>query len=66
MKELYEHGMFKKKKLFRKLFSKRAKCQAGVMFAIKAELKRRPYLMLGILMFFTIVYLGMAMRTFEM
>jgi hypothetical protein len=45
---------------------KKMKCQATVGFAIKAELKNRPYIMLGILMLVTIVYLGMAMRTFEM
>ena len=44
---------------------KKMKCQATVGFAIKAELKRRPYFMLGILMLVTIVYLGLAMRTFE-
>lgn len=42
------------------------KCQATVGFAIKAELKRRPYIMLMVLMLVTIVYLGLAMRTFEM
>jgi len=41
------------------------KCQANVSFAIKAELKKRPYTMLGILMGATIIYLGFAIRTFE-
>lgn len=41
------------------------KCQASVSFAVKAELKKRPYLMLGILMGATIIYLGFAIRTFE-
>jgi len=41
------------------------KCQANVSFAIKAELKKRPYMMLGILMGVTIIYLGFAIRTFE-
>mmetsp|Transcript_5137 Transcript_5137/g.4358 ORF Transcript_5137/g.4358 Transcript_5137/m.4358 type:complete len:299 (+) Transcript_5137:640-1536(+) len=41
------------------------KCQANVGFAIKSELKKRPYLMLGILMMVTIIYLGFALRTFE-
>jgi len=41
------------------------KCQASVRFAIKAELKKRPYLMLGILMGVTLLYLGFAIRTFE-
>ena len=41
------------------------KCQASVGFAVKAELKKRPYLMLGILMMATILYLGFAIRTFE-
>jgi len=45
---------------------KKNKCQATVGFAMKAELKRRPYFMLGIFMIVTIVYLGLAMRTFEM
>lgn len=45
---------------------KKMKCQASVYFAIKAELKKRPYFMLGILMLVTIIYLGLAMRTFEM
>ena len=45
---------------------KKFRCQATVGFAIKSELKKRPYFMLGILMIVTIVYLGLAMRTFEM
>ena len=45
---------------------KKAKCQASAGFAIKSELKRRPYLMLGVLMLVTIVYLALAIRTFEM
>lgn len=45
---------------------KKNRCQASVKFAIKAELKRWPYLMLGILMLVTMVYLGLCIRTFEM
>ena len=41
------------------------KSQADIKFAIKAELKKRPYLMLGIFMAATVIYLGFAMRTFE-
>jgi len=41
------------------------KCQASVRFAVKVELKKRPYLMLGILMGATLLYLGFAIRTFE-
>lgn len=46
--------------------SKKFRTQAGVGFAIKSELKKRPYIMLGILMLVTIIYLGLAMRTFEL
>ena len=46
--------------------SKKAKCQATFYFALKCEIKKRPYLVIGILMISTIVYLGLAMRTFEM
>lgn len=45
---------------------KKHKCQASVRFAIKSELKRRPYLMLLILMLTTVLYLGLCIRTFEM
>eukprot|EP01016_Furgasonia_blochmanni_P041293 TRINITY_DN5341_c0_g1_i6.p1 TRINITY_DN5341_c0_g1~~TRINITY_DN5341_c0_g1_i6.p1 ORF type:complete len:363 (-),score=66.29 TRINITY_DN5341_c0_g1_i6:330-1418(-) len=44
---------------------KKYKCQANVSFAIKSELKKRPYFMLSILMIVTIIYLGFALRTFE-
>ena len=35
------------------------------MFAIKSELKQRPYLMIGIGLFLSILFLGAAIRTFE-
>lgn len=67
MKEEFVHGKHFLSPFFIINFeSKKARCQNGVMFAVKAELKRRPYLMLGVLMLFTIIYLGLAMRTFEM
>jgi len=53
-------------KIFFLFTSKKAKCQAGFSFALKCEIKKRPYVMIGILMVATIVYLGLAMRTFEM
>ena len=33
---------------------------------MKAELKKRPYVLIAILMMASIMYLGLAMRTFEM
>lgn len=44
---------------------KKFKCKADVYFAIKAELKRRPYVMISFLMTATIVVLGLAIRRFE-
>ena len=46
--------------------SKKSKCQASISFAIKSELKNRPYIILTVLMTTTILYLGYAMRVFEM
>lgn len=48
------------------MISAKYKCQANVGFAIKSELKKRPYLMLSILMMVVIIYFGFAIRTFEM
>lgn len=42
------------------------KVTADVMFAIKAELKYRPYHVLGIILFLTVIYLGISIRTYEM
>jgi hypothetical protein len=41
------------------------KTEATVMFAIKSELKQRPYLMIGCGLFLSILFLGASIRTFE-
>jgi len=41
------------------------KVRAGIHFAVKAELKKRPYTMLTIMMMVTLGFCGFALRTFE-
>ena len=41
------------------------KIEAGIHFAIKAELKKRPYLMLGFMVIASLFFLGYGIRTFE-
>jgi hypothetical protein len=47
------------------ILCKKYKCEPTLAFAVKAELKRRPYLMVIFLMGGTIICLGYTMRQFE-
>ena len=40
-------------------------CDGGVSFAIKAELKERPYMIIIVILVISIAVLGMALRTAE-
>ena len=48
------------------MVSARFNSNADLGFAIKSELKKRPLIVLGFMMMVVILYLGFAIRTFEM